>query len=108
MIKVHAGPEALRRFRIRRKGWKMNKRQNKVTRTGWRYELAIFRHDGHMERETVTISRRNDKAVIDALLREPRVKRVVIRSLSKCIYSMEPDAYYSHSQILTMESVYID
>lgn len=108
IVKTHSGPEALRRFWIRKKGWKMNKRQNKVTRTGWRYEVALYGHDGHQTREAVTISRRNDKAVIDGLLRDPRVKRVRIRSLSKCVYSMDPDEYYSRSQILTMESVYID
>lgn len=108
IIETHAGPEALRRFRFRKKGWRMNKRQNKVTRTGWRYEVALYGHDGHQTREAVTLSRRNDKAVIDGLLRDPRVKRVRIRSLSKCVYSMSPDQYYGSAEILTMESVYID
>lgn len=108
MIIVHSSPEALRRFWIRKKGFIMNKRQNKVTRTGWRYEVALYGHDGHQIREAVTLSRRNDKAVIDGLLRDPRIKRVRIRSLSKCIFSMEPDEYYSRSEIISMESVYID
>lgn len=86
----------------------MTKRQNKVTRTGYRYELLLILQDGHTEKTVVTISRRNDKAVCDALLRYSRVKRVKIRSLSKCIFSMDPDAYYAHSEILTMESVLID
>lgn len=113
-VKTHAGREPLflQRLRLsrdlRRERFIMSKRNNKVTRTGWRYELMLMRNDGHSERTTVTISRRNDKAVIDAMLRLPYVKRVRIRSLSKCLFAMAPDEYYAHSAIITMESVYID
>lgn len=108
IVKTHSGPEALRRFRIR-KGWKMaSKRHDKVTRTGFRYEMAVYDHRNKFHNETITISRRNDKAVIDGLLRDPLVKRVRIRSLCRCIFAMDPDAYYSQAEIITMESVYID
>lgn len=107
-VKVHAGREALRRFRpgkeLRKK---MSKRNDKVTRTGWRYRLTVWDQTGHASTEEVTISRRNDKAVIDSFLRYSYVKRVQIRSLSKCVYAMAPDNYYAHSDIISMESVYI-
>lgn len=85
----------------------MNKRQNKVTRIGFMYDVLLTYHDGHKRRERVTISKRNDKAIVDGLLRDPRIKRVEIRSLTRCIFAMEPESYYSQADILTMESVVI-
>lgn len=108
MVKVYAGREALRRFRLGKDvKRKMSKRNDKVTRTGYRYRLTVWDHTGHAATEEVTISRRNDKAVIDALLRYSSVKRVQIRSISRCVFAMSPDNYYAHSDIISMESVLI-
>lgn len=108
-VKTHAGREALRRLRLGKELRKnMSKRNDKVTRTGYRYRLTVWDHAGRRSSEDLTISRRNDKAVIDAMLRDPNVKRVAIRSLSRCVFAMEPDAYYAHSDIISMESVLID
>ena len=107
-IPVHAGPEALRRFRIR-KGWKMaSKRHNKVTRIGWRYEVLCTAHNGRKQHDVLTLSRRNDKVVKDFYLSIPTVKSVEIRSLSECLYAMDPEDYYSGSEIISMRSVNID
>lgn len=113
-VKTHAGREPLQLLRLRfsrdlrRERWIMNKRQNKVTRTGWLYDVRLTYNDGHHRLESVTISKRNDKAIVDGLLKDPRIKEVEIRALSRCVFSMEPDQYYAQAEILTMESVYID
>lgn len=114
IVKTHAGREPLQLMRLRfsrdlrRERWMMNKRQNKVTRVGFMYDVLLTYNDNHKRRERVTISKRNDKAIIDGLLRDPRIKRVEIRGLTRCIFAMEPDNYYAQAQILTMESVIID
>lgn len=108
IVKTHAGPEALRRFRIR-KGWKMaSKRHNKVTRMGWRYEVLCTAHNGRKQHDVTTLSRRNDKAVIDFYLSIPTVKTAEIRSVSECLYAMDPEDYYAEAEILSMRSVNID
>lgn len=109
IVKIHSGPEALRRFRIRKGLLQMaSKRHNRITRTGFRYELLITDQHGRKYRETVNVSRRNDKAVTDGILKAPNVARVQIRGLCRCIYGMQPDQYYAQAEILQMVSVYID
>ena len=113
-VKTHAGREPLQLLRLRfsrdlrRERWMMNKRQNKVTRIGFMYDVLLTYNDNHKRRERVTISKRNDKAIIDGLLRDPRIKRAEIRALSRCVFAMEPESYYAQAEVLTMESVLID
>lgn len=103
---VHAGPEALRRFRIGKECKRMaSKRHGMITRAAVTYDILVTLHNGKKERQTVVLRKRNDEAALRQVIRRPQVMKADIRGIYKDIYALYPLRFFEAAEIIQRESV---
>lgn len=106
---VHAGPEALRRFRIGKECRRMaSKRHGMITRSAVTYDMLVTLHNGKKEHQVIILKKRNDDAALRQIIKKPQVMRAEIRGIYKDVYALYPLRFFEAAEIIQRESVVFD
>lgn len=110
VVYIHAGPEALRRFRIGKELKKKmaSKRHGMITRSAITYDMLVTLRGGKREHRSVVLAKRDDDKALHVIIRYKDVIRAEIRGIYKDIYAMSPPRFYDSAEIIQRMSVVMD